>query len=117
MLDRILEDLIAAVRGASAALFLDGDGEMIAQAGDANLEIGLRGAWKEIHLDQIKEITATLRLGPVQAVLFSLDDGNELITPVSTDYSLVLFLSSYSDLRQAMNATAKAIDMILRDIA
>jgi predicted regulator of Ras-like GTPase activity (Roadblock/LC7/MglB family) len=117
MLNRILGDLIATVRGASAALFLDGDGEMIAQAGHADLEIGLRGAWKEIHLDQIKEVTATLRLGPVQAVLFSVDGGSELVTPVASEYSLVLFLSPYSNLDEARRATAKAIDLILQDIS
>jgi predicted regulator of Ras-like GTPase activity (Roadblock/LC7/MglB family) len=117
VLNRILGDLVSAVRGASAALFLDGDGEMIARAGDADLEIGLRGAWKEIHLDQIKEITAALRLGPVQAVLFSVDGGNELVTPVSAEYSLVLFLSPYSDLDEARRETAKAVDLILQDIS
>ena len=117
MLDRILGELVLAVRGASAALFLDGEGEMIARAGEAGIEIGLRGAWKEIHLDRIKEVSAGLHLGQVRAVLFSLDGGNELVTPVSQDYSLVLFLSPYSDLHQAMSETERAIDLILKDIA
>jgi hypothetical protein len=117
VLDRILGDLVAGVSGASAALFLDGDGEMIAQAGKADPQLGLRGAWKEIHLDQIKAVAAGLHLGQVRAVLFSLDDGNELVTPISPDYSLILFLSSYSDLRQAMSVTQHAIDLILQDIA
>lgn len=117
MLDRILGGLVSAVGGASAAVFLDGDGEMIAKAGDVGWDIGLRGAWKEIHLDHIRAITATLQLGAVHAVLFSRDDGNELVAPIAPDYSLILFLSPYSDLRQAMQESTKAIDLLLNDIA
>ncbi|MEK6743746.1 MAG: hypothetical protein AABZ15_09055 [Nitrospirota bacterium] len=116
MLDNILSDLISTVKGASAAIFVDGDGEAIVQAGDAQRDIRLLGAWKEIHLDRIKEITAQLGLGSVQAVLFSLDEGNELIAPVGKDYCLILFMSSYSDIRQAMAEMMKSIELLKKDI-
>lgn len=116
MLDQILNDLIGVVKGASAAIFVDGDGEAIVQAGDGKTDIRLLGAWKEIHLDRIKEITAQLGLGSVQAVLFSLDEGNELIAPVGKDYCLILFMSSYSDIRQAMAEMMKAIELLKKDI-
>lgn len=116
MLDEILKDLISAVKGASAAIFVDGDGEAIVQAGDSQKDIRLLGAWKELHLDRIKEITTQLGLGSVQAVLFSLDEGNELIAPVGSDYCLVLFMSSYSDIRQAITEMMKAIDLLNKEI-
>lgn len=116
MLDQILNDLISTVKGASAAIFVDGDGEAIVQAGDSRRDLRLLGAWKEIHLDRIKEITAQLGLGSVQAVLFSLDEGNELIVPVGQDYCLILFMSSYSDIRQAMTELTKAIELLKKDI-
>jgi len=116
LLDQILTDLISAVKGASAAIFVDGDGEAIVQAGDSQRDIRLLGAWKEIHLDRIKEITDQLGLGTVQAVLFSLDEGNELIVPVGTEYCLILFMSSYSDIRQALAEMMKTIELLKKDI-
>jgi predicted regulator of Ras-like GTPase activity (Roadblock/LC7/MglB family) len=116
LLDRILNDLIGAVKGASAAIFVDGDGEAIVQAGDSQRDIRLLGAWKELHLDRIKDITTKLGLGSVQAVLFSLDEGNELIAPVGSEYCLILFMSSYSDIRQAMTELMKTIELLKKDI-
>ena len=116
MLDTILNNLISAVNGASAAIFVDGDGEAIVQAGDSQRDIRLLGAWKEIHLDRIKEITAQLGLGSVQAVLFSLDEGNELLAPVGMDYCLILFMSSYSDIRAAIAELKKAIELLKKEI-
>ncbi len=117
MLDQILSDLITSVQGASAAIFVDGDGEAIAQAGQTSQDIKLLGAWKEIHLDRIKDITNRLGLGSVHAVLFSLDEGNELIAPVMDDYCLILFMSSYTDIRTAMQELPRAVQLLKKDIA
>lgn len=117
MLDTILRGLIDSVQGATAAIFVDGDGEAIAQAGETVKDIKLQGAWKEIHLDRIKEITDRLGLGNVHAVLFSLDQGNELMVPVDTEYCLVLFLSSFADIHKAMEELMKTIELIRQDIA
>jgi predicted regulator of Ras-like GTPase activity (Roadblock/LC7/MglB family) len=116
VLDQILNEMIKSVRGASAAIFLDGDGEAIVQAGENDTDIKIMCAWKEIHLDRIKEITRRLKLGSVKAVLFSLDQGNELIVPVDPDYCLILFMSSYADIRQAIAELEKAIVLIKKDI-
>jgi predicted regulator of Ras-like GTPase activity (Roadblock/LC7/MglB family) len=115
-MDQILDDLITSVRGASAAIFLDGDGEAIVQAGETKKDIKLLGAWNEIYLDRIKEIMGRLRLGSVKAVLFSLDEGNELIVPVDPDYCLILFMSSYADIRNAMTELDKSIVLLKKDI-
>jgi predicted regulator of Ras-like GTPase activity (Roadblock/LC7/MglB family) len=116
VLDQILRDLMKAVEGATAVIFVDGDGESIAQAGELRQDIRLLGAWKEIHLDRIKEITHRLGLGMVHAVLFSLDEGNELIAPVADEYCLILFMSSYSDVRHAMQELPKAVALLRKDI-
>jgi predicted regulator of Ras-like GTPase activity (Roadblock/LC7/MglB family) len=116
VLDQILKEFIAAVKGASAAIFVDGDGEAIVQAGETEKDLRLLGAWKELHLDRIKEITNQLGLGSVQAVLFSLDEGNELIAPVGQDYCLILFMSSYSDIRQAIVEMMKTIVLLQQEI-
>lgn len=115
-MEQILNDLINTVRGASAAIFVDGDGEAIIQAGETKTDIRLLGAWKEIHLDRIKEIANRLGLGSVKAVLFSLDEGNELIVPVGSDYCMILFMSSYADIRQALLELDRSIELLKKDI-
>lgn len=117
MINAILEGLVSAIGGAQAAIFLDGDGEAIAQAGNTEIDLRLLGAWKEIQLDHIREITARLGLGAVHAVLFSLDEGNELIIPVSGEYCLLLFLSAYANLPEAMTELKKAVALLQKDIA
>jgi predicted regulator of Ras-like GTPase activity (Roadblock/LC7/MglB family) len=115
-INNILEDLLTSVTGARAAIFLDMDGESISQVGDASVDLKLLGAWKEIHLDHIKEISERLGMGTVQAVLFSLDEGNELIAPVAGDYCVLLFLSVYANLQQALTALKIAIERLKKDI-
>jgi predicted regulator of Ras-like GTPase activity (Roadblock/LC7/MglB family) len=117
LLEKILNRLITSVDGAQAAIFLDHDGEAIAQSGEVAVDVKLLGAWKEIHLDHIKDITGRLGLGTVHAVLFSLDEGNELIVPVLKDYCLLLLLSPYANLQSAMKALGTTIDELIVEIS
>jgi predicted regulator of Ras-like GTPase activity (Roadblock/LC7/MglB family) len=116
VIDAILNNLISSVNGAQAAIFLDGDGESISQVGNLKTDMKLLGAWKEIHLDRIKEISGRLGLGTVRAVLFSLEEGNELAVPVSGEYCLLLFLSAYASLQDAMAEITKAVELLKQDI-
>jgi len=116
VINQILEELIASTSGAHAVIFLDGDGEAIAHAGDSAADVKLVGAWKEIQFDHIKTIAERLKLGNVHAVLFSLEEGNELIVPVSGEYCLLLFMSSYANLHEAMGGLRKAIERLRKEI-
>jgi predicted regulator of Ras-like GTPase activity (Roadblock/LC7/MglB family) len=115
-LDNVLKDMLSKVTGGRAAMFLDNDGELIAQAGDPSVDLKLRGAWKEIHLDHIKEISNRIGLGDVHAVLFSLDEGNELIAPVAGEYSLLLFLSTFANVQEAMAGLKVAIELLKKEV-
>ena len=117
MIKRILDDLVAAGNGVQAAIFLDGEGETIAQSGERNFEVQLIGAWKEIQLDRIKDISNRLKLGEVHAVLYSLDQGKELVVPVEDEYCLVLLLSVYADFRDALNGARRAVERLKKDIS
>ena len=57
-----------------------------------------------------------LGMGTVHAVLFSMEDGNELIAPVAGEYCLLLFLSPYADIRQSIVALKKAVELLKKDI-
>ena len=116
MIDQLLKDLITSVQGARAVIFLDGEGEAISQAGEPGVDMRLLGAWKEIHLDHIRDIAQRLGMGSVNAVLFSLDEGNELIVPVTDEYCLLLFLSTYANIHEAMTGLKKTVELLRRDI-
>lgn len=104
------------MEGAEGAVFLDNDGESIAHAGATTMDIRLLGAWKEIHLDHIKEIAGKLKWGTVHAVLFSLEEGNQLLVPVLDDYCLLLLLSPYANIQLAMAGLKAAIDELIKEI-
>lgn len=116
MIESIISRLIASVKGAQAAIFMDGDGESIVQAGETVMDMKLLGAWKEIHLDHIRDITTRLGLGGVSAVLFSQEEGNVLIAPVMGEYSLLLFMSSFADIQEAMKKMKEAVIELKKDI-
>ena len=48
---------------------------------------------------------------------FRLDEGNELIVPVSNDYCLLLLLSPYANLQDAMAGLRTAIDELVIEIS
>jgi predicted regulator of Ras-like GTPase activity (Roadblock/LC7/MglB family) len=116
VINQILDKLVSSVSGAKAVIFLDADGESIAQAGDLSVDLRLMGAWKEIHLDHIKEISGRLGMGAVHAVLFSLEDGNQLIVPVAEDYCLLLFLSAFANVQEAMGALKIAVEGLKKEV-
>ncbi len=116
MFTKILEDALASISGARAIIFLDGEGETVALAGDTDVDMQFRGAWKEIHLDHIRAIAQRLGLGNVHAVLFSLDEGNELMVEVSGEYCLLLFLSSYAHIRDAMTGIRMAVESLKKEM-
>ncbi len=116
MFTRVLEDVVSSIKGVRAAIFLDGDGETIALAGDPDVDMRFRGAWKEIHLDHIREISKRLGHGNVRAVLFSLEDGNELMVEVSGEYCLLLFLSSYALIQDVMKGIQSALELLKKEV-
>ncbi len=116
MIKQILNDLVAAVNGAKTAIFLDGEGETISQSGDHDIDVQLIGAWKEIELDRIKDISKRLKLGEVHAVLISLDQLNELVVPVADEYCLLLLLSAYASVQDAMSGVKNTIELLKVEI-
>lgn len=116
MFQIILDNVLLEVKGARAVIFLDGDGESIAQAGEHTGDMEFLAAWKEIHLDQIRAIAGRLGMGSVHAVLFSHEQGNELVIPVVDEYSLVVFLSSYAHVKDALNSLKGAVDQLKKEI-
>ena len=116
MIKRILDDLVAAENEVQAAIFLDGEGETISQSGDRDSDVQLIGAWREIQLDRIKDISKRLKFGEVHAVLYSLDQGKELVVPVADEYCLLLFLSANANFQDVLNGAGITIERLKKDI-
>jgi hypothetical protein len=116
MLNLILEDVLSSINGSRAVIFLDGEGEAVAQAGGNAAEIRLLGAWKEIHLDHIRNIALRLGIGDIHAVLFSLDGWNELLVPVSGEYCLLVILSAYAGVQDAMAGLKTVVKRLRQEI-
>jgi predicted regulator of Ras-like GTPase activity (Roadblock/LC7/MglB family) len=116
LIKKIMNDLVVSVNGAQTAVFLDGDGETISQSGDQDIDAQLIGAWKEIELDRIRDISKRLKLGDVRAVLFSLDQLNELVVPVEDEYCLLLLLSAYANIQDAMTGVKSTVERLKEEI-
>ena len=116
MLDKILDGIVTTVQGTRGVILLDGEGESIAQAGDRTVDMKLLGAWKEIHLDHVREIAGRLNMGAVRAVLFSVDEGNELMVPVSGEYCLLLLLSAYAPLQDVLAGLQPALEGLRKEV-
>lgn len=116
VLDKILQDVVSTVRSARSAIFLDGEGESTAQAGHYNGDVKLLGAWKEIHLDHVRNIAQHLDHGSVHAVFFALDGGNELIVPVSGEYCLLVFLSYQVHFQDALISIKSVVELLRQEI-
>ena len=116
MIKEILDDLVASVNGAQAALFLDGDGEAISQSGVQDIDLRLTGAWKEIQLDRIKDISKNLGLGKVHAVMNSVDQRNELVIPVEDEYCILLILSAYATIQESLHGAKSSLEQLKIEI-
>ena len=49
-------------------------------------------------------------------MLFSLDQGNELVIPVADEYCLLLFLSAYANIQDAMKEARSAIERLRKEL-
>jgi len=116
LIQQILDELIASLPGSRAVVFLDSEGEAISQSGNYSGKLRLLGAWKEIHLDHMREIAERLGLGSVNAVLFSLEEGMELIVPVLGDYCLLLLLSNFASVQDAIEGLKITVQRLRKDI-
>jgi large subunit ribosomal protein L11 len=70
----------------------------------------------KISKKQLKDIAQRLGIGGIHAVLFSLDEGNELLVPVSGEYCLLVFLSSYAGVQDAMTGLKTAVERLKQEI-
>jgi predicted regulator of Ras-like GTPase activity (Roadblock/LC7/MglB family) len=102
----VLEELLAAVRGAHAALMLDSEGEVVVEAGDKQWRHRLIGAYESISLLTIQRIVERHRMGPLDYVVRRHETGSVILRPLKDGYYLILSLGPDAHLAHAVHRTA-----------
>jgi predicted regulator of Ras-like GTPase activity (Roadblock/LC7/MglB family) len=91
----ILRDLVAAVDGALAALFIDHHGEAVDAFGSLpDYDLKIIGAYQGIYLGQIEAICRAMAHGGAAQLKIEWDRATILNTVVDDEYYLVLVLAS-----------------------
>jgi len=102
----VLEDLLASLRGAHAALMLDSEGEVVVEAGDKQWRHRLIGAYEGISLSTIKKIVERHRMGALDYVLRRHTTGAVLLRPLKDGYYLLVSLGPDAPLWEAVHRSA-----------
>jgi predicted regulator of Ras-like GTPase activity (Roadblock/LC7/MglB family) len=89
---RILERLVDTVPGATAALLLDGEGELVVAAGRVDERHRLMGAVGGISLGVARRVAARQGAGPLRHLVFRHEGGSVVLRPLKDGYYLVVSL-------------------------
>jgi predicted regulator of Ras-like GTPase activity (Roadblock/LC7/MglB family) len=89
---RILETLLARVKGARTALLLDVQGEVVVGAGDLDERQRLIGAYQGIALGMAARTAERFDAGDVRTLLSRHDGGAVVLTTLKDGYYLVVSL-------------------------
>jgi predicted regulator of Ras-like GTPase activity (Roadblock/LC7/MglB family) len=89
---RILEDLLASVPGAQAALLLDAEGEAVIATGDGDERHRLIAAYSGIALGAALRALPRLGVGGLQSLVWRHERGTVVVTPLKDGYFLVFSL-------------------------
>ena len=104
----VLEDLLASVRGAHAALMLDSEGEVVVEAGDKQWRHRLIGAYESISLGTIQKIVERHRMGALDYVVRRHATGSVILRPLKDGYYLLVSLRPEAPIAQAIHRSAAA---------
>jgi predicted regulator of Ras-like GTPase activity (Roadblock/LC7/MglB family) len=89
---RILESLLARVKGARTALLLDAQGEVVVGAGDLDERQRLIGAYQGIALGMASRTAERFDAGDVRALVSRHEGGAVVLTTLKDGYYLVVSL-------------------------
>jgi len=89
---RILERLLGAVPGSVAALLLDGQGEVVVEAGERDDRHRLVGAHKGISLAAALRAATRHGTGAIRHLVFRHEGGTIVLRPLKDGYYLVVSL-------------------------
>ena len=104
----ILQKLIAAVAGAQAALLLDGQGEVVVEAGVKDDRHRLIAAYHGIALSTVQRTTGRYDVGALHLVLCRYAWGSVILRPLKEGYYLIVSLLPSASLAAGVHHSARA---------
>jgi predicted regulator of Ras-like GTPase activity (Roadblock/LC7/MglB family) len=113
---RILQDLIQCTRGARAALLLDGDGEVVVEAGERDERHRLIAAYQGITLMSLRRLAGRYEWGGVRHVVLRYQEGSLIVRPLRDAYYLLVALSPDAPVAEGLHRTGFAQDLMDREI-
>ena len=104
----LLEALVKAVPGATGALLLDAEGEVVVDAGQAGDRDRHRliGAYQGLALAGLLRVAGRYELGAVRYMVRRHDAGTVILRPQRDGYYMVLILSPDARIAQAVHESA-----------
>ncbi len=113
----ILRELVTAVDGALAALFIDHHGEAVDAVGVLpEYELKVIGAYQGIFLSQLEAICAATAHGRADRLKLEWKDSTILNSLVDDEYYLILVLRSGANEGIAWNHLARARELVRREM-
>ena len=113
---RILEALLAAVRGSRSALLLDAQGELVVGAGEFDERQQLIGAYQGIALGMASRTLARFEGGAVEHLVCRYERGTVLLSTLREGYYLVLSLGPQAVLGVARRQCETAREKLNQEI-
>lgn len=114
----VLRELVINTDGAIAAIFLDGEGEAVQVIGEDFLrdELKVIGAYQGIFVSEIRRITTSLDLGPLQRMKIDWAGSTMLNQLLEGGYYLVLVLCSGSNEAMAWQHMEKCAGQLQQEL-
>ena len=103
----LLDTLVRSVDGAQSALLLDGNGELVVEAGDRDERHRLIGAYQGIALAQARQLEERYATGEIRHILWRYAGGHVILRPLRDGYYLLLSLSPDANVGQCLHRSAE----------
>jgi len=107
-----LEDLVARLAGARAALLLDSEGEVVVQAGARDERHRLIGAYQGITLAAARRILDRHEAGTPGLIVCRYARGTVILRPLKDGYYLVLAIAPDASLALGLQRSADASERL-----
>jgi predicted regulator of Ras-like GTPase activity (Roadblock/LC7/MglB family) len=107
---RLLEQLLASVPGALAALLLDPNGEVVVESGPGldRDRHRLIGAYQGIALEAARKAVARYDVGAIACLVYRYAAGSLILRPLRDGYYLVVALGPEANLGRGIHFSAEA---------
>jgi predicted regulator of Ras-like GTPase activity (Roadblock/LC7/MglB family) len=105
---RILEELLSRVKGATSALLLDAQGELVVGAGSLDERQRLIGAYAGISLGMALRGVEHQEAGRIRQLLWRHERGSVVLCPLKDGYYLVLSLGPHALLAAGVHHAEEA---------